>query len=143
MQPAQFGLIAMRRGGLAKAFVALGSLSLILVYAAPIAKAFTIPVIPRVHALHSLTVPTFRFPLMRIPAATPAATTHPAAAHAPIAVSAATAQHLARVPVISDTRDLRPAAPPPLTATAAQSTSLPPIVAVTSSVVSMANASMP
>jgi len=134
-RPASFGLIALRRGAFARLFVAVGSLSLVFINVAPLARALTMSSPPRVHSLHALTVPTFQFPAMRVPTAT-AAPTHAATASttAPLVQAAAgqrAARHVVRVPVIKDLRDLRPAAPPTKTA---QITAAQPATTVTSSV---------
>ena len=118
MEPGSFGLIALRRGVVARAFVAVGSLSLIFIYVAPFVRALELSPPPRIHSLHPLTVPAFRFPQLKVPQpyAIPARPVPHAVAPAVGAGSTQTsatrtARRTVHVPVITDERDLRPQTP--------------------------------
>src|SRR5207244_33118 len=58
----EFGLIALRARNVARTIVAIGTLSLVFIYVAPIVGALATAGVPRRHALTSLTLPTLRFP---------------------------------------------------------------------------------
>ena len=74
-----FGLTALRRGGIARAAVALGTSSLTALYVAPLALAFALPPAAAPGAVHPLAVPTIRFPALDVPSLTrPAKAARPA-----------------------------------------------------------------
>ena len=57
-----FGLMALRAKRIARVAVAIGSLSLVFIYAAPLAVALTTPGPTRVHSLDALSLPNLQFP---------------------------------------------------------------------------------
>ena len=76
---AEFGLIALRTRRIARAGFAVGSLSLVFLNAVPIAVALSQPAPAQIHTLASLSVPTFRFPVLQAKVASPTRTTAQAA----------------------------------------------------------------
>ena len=60
----EFGLIALRTRRIARLIVAIGSASLVVMYAAPLATAFIAAKPARVHTLNPLSVPTLHFPAL-------------------------------------------------------------------------------
>ena len=105
--------MALRSARIARVAVATGSLSLLFVYAAPLVRAFVMPLPPRVHVLDPLTVPSLRFPAFAIPKPLPKA---PAAgASAPLLAARSgnaftghrsPTSRTVRVPVVKDFRNL-------------------------------------
>jgi hypothetical protein len=63
-----FGLVALRRGGVAKAFVAVGTLSVAMLYTAPLVRAMLLQPPTRAHALRPVVAPTLQIPTLRVPA---------------------------------------------------------------------------
>ncbi|HEV8463176.1 MAG TPA: hypothetical protein VGQ38_20990, partial [Gaiellaceae bacterium] len=73
----EFGLIALRTRRIARLIVAIGSASLVVMYAAPLATAFIAAKPARVHTLNALAVPTLHFPALSTRVApAPKAATH-------------------------------------------------------------------
>jgi hypothetical protein len=121
-----FGLIALRQGRIARAFVAIGTLSVAVLYTAPFARALLFHPPARIHTLNPVVAPTLQFPALRIPAplkAQPSTVKAPFATHArPHAASRA---H--RVPIVTSQVDLQPATAKPAAKTTATAPT-PPIV---------------
>ena len=69
---ADITLAALRVGRVARVGVAIASASIVLIYAAPIARAFTISGPQHVKALDALTLPNLRFPALHMQASQPA-----------------------------------------------------------------------
>jgi hypothetical protein len=59
--------MTLRRGRIARVVVSLGTLSLVALYAAPIALAFVLPPAPKPNAVNPLATPRLRFPVLEIP----------------------------------------------------------------------------
>jgi hypothetical protein len=107
-----FGLIALRQGRVAPAFVAIGTLSVALLYTAGFARALLSHPPAKVHTLNQAVAPTLQFPALRIPAPVKA---RPSTIKAPFAKHpqryAASRPH--RVPIMTSQVDLQPASSKP------------------------------
>src|SRR5262249_10912127 len=151
------GLIGLRVTKIARIAVAVGSLSLVYVCAAPLIRAAYMPPPPRVHALHELSVASLRFPALRVPAVPPKGR-HVKAAAPPLVFKAPTVAHkhatqatqaiapatqplskpatrtrTIRLPVVKDNRDMTPGLPPASTSSSSSSAATagaptPPVV---------------
>ena len=129
-----FGLIALRQGRIARAFVAVGTVSVVLLYTAPFARALLSHPPARVHTLNSVVAPTLQFPSLKIPAALKA---KPVMMAAPIVTPAAAhvrARRVVKVPIVTAQVDFSRAkaklattvAPPPAPPTVVSSVGVEP-----------------
>ncbi len=122
-----FGLVALRQGRVARAFVAVGTLSVALLYTAPFARALLSHPPARIHALQPVVAPTLQFPMLKVPAPL---TVQPSTMKAPIATHTAprTAHRTQqRVPIVTGQVNLAPASSKSAARTVATPPS-PPIV---------------
>ena len=113
-----FGLVALRAKRVARVAVAVGSASLVVAYAAPLALALTTAGPARVHSLDALTLPNLQFPRLatHLPAQTHRAHAVPTqffTTHRQAGATAAPTAAAPRVGAIAFRRNW--VAPPPVT----------------------------